>query len=232
MTMTIRFVFSAVAAMCVAPADAALIERLGGRAYYDDIANLTWLQNADEGRGTVFTNGSPGPWPQSTMTWSNAVAWAASLEIEGISGWQLPRGPFGTAFWGFADPIFLANELGNFRSNVLGISPGSSLNPAAPSTVNSNYFLFQNIQAGYYWSEDERQPGTAWAVNLADGGFTDLDKRNFAFAWAVFDGDVDRNTVAEPGTFFLCCLGLVGLVGSIYRRDRVSVQRTHLPSHG
>jgi hypothetical protein len=46
--------------MATSGAEAALVERLGGKAIYDDVANLTWLQDAnyaqtsgydDDGRG-------------------------------------------------------------------------------------------------------------------------------------------------------------------------------------
>ena len=43
--------------------NAALIERLGGLAYYDDVADITWLTDAN--------------------------SWAAGLSIAGIDGWRL-----------------------------------------------------------------------------------------------------------------------------------------------
>ena len=39
-------------------ANAALVERLGGLAYYDTDANLTWLADANAGAGSVFDDGS------------------------------------------------------------------------------------------------------------------------------------------------------------------------------
>ena len=38
-------------------ANAALIERLGGLAYYDTEADLTWLADANAGAGSAFDDG-------------------------------------------------------------------------------------------------------------------------------------------------------------------------------
>jgi hypothetical protein len=37
--------------------DAALVSRLGGLAYYDDVAKLTWLADANAGAGSSYDNG-------------------------------------------------------------------------------------------------------------------------------------------------------------------------------
>jgi len=41
----------------VGTADAALVSRLGGLAYYDDVANLTWLADTNPVNGTAFNYG-------------------------------------------------------------------------------------------------------------------------------------------------------------------------------
>ena len=56
-------------------ADAALVSRLGGLAYYDDVAKLTWLADANAA-GTA-------------MIWADANAWAAGLDVAGVTGWRL-----------------------------------------------------------------------------------------------------------------------------------------------
>ena len=47
------------------------------QAYYDDVADLTWLANANAA-GTTLN------------IWTDANAWAASLNIDGVTGWRLP----------------------------------------------------------------------------------------------------------------------------------------------
>jgi hypothetical protein len=46
------------------------------QAYYDDVADLTWLANANAAG--------------STMDWAAANAWAAGLNVNGVTGWRLP----------------------------------------------------------------------------------------------------------------------------------------------
>jgi hypothetical protein len=46
------------------------------QAYYDDVADLTWLANANAAG--------------MEMDWTTANAWAAGLDIDGVTGWRLP----------------------------------------------------------------------------------------------------------------------------------------------
>ncbi len=57
-------------------------------AYYDTVLNVTWLANANAGAGSSFDDGFSAS--DAQMTWSNAMAWAASLDINGIDEWRLP----------------------------------------------------------------------------------------------------------------------------------------------
>lgn len=71
-------------------ADAALIGRLaataGGmdyQAYYDDVADLTWLADANYAQ-------TSGVDADGRMGWTSAKNWAAGLNIGGVTGWRLP----------------------------------------------------------------------------------------------------------------------------------------------
>jgi len=131
-------------------ANAALVERLGGLAYYDDVADLTWLADANAAQTSGYDT-------DGLMNWATANAWAAGLDIDGIpgaDGWRLPstlqpdsscerqdsRGSFGLNCTG--------SEMGNLFYNVLGGVPGKSIT----TTHNSNYDLFSNVQSFNYWS--------------------------------------------------------------------------------
>ena len=58
-------------------------------AYYDTAVNITWLANANAGAGSTFDNGlNP---TDGRMTWVNANAWAAALNVQGVTGWRLPE---------------------------------------------------------------------------------------------------------------------------------------------
>ena len=68
-------------------ANAALAPRLGGLAYYDDVADLTWLADANAAVGSAYDTYNPG---SGLMNWSDANAWAASLVVDSVGGWRLP----------------------------------------------------------------------------------------------------------------------------------------------
>jgi len=68
--------FATVYSFITLPSEAALFSVFGGQAYYDSAADLTWLTNANAA-GT-------------TMDLAAANAWAASLNIGGVTGWRLP----------------------------------------------------------------------------------------------------------------------------------------------
>lgn len=57
-------------------AQATLIDR-GGGMVYDDVLNITWLQDANQGAGSAFDDGVNTA--DGLMTWDSAVAWADGL---------------------------------------------------------------------------------------------------------------------------------------------------------
>ena len=108
-------------------ANSALLERLGGLAYYDDEADLTWLADANYSQ----TNPSELVEAYGPMYWEQANDWAAILNISGITGWRLPDtlqpdsscddqldgGAFGPQ--GYRHNC-TGSEMGNMFYNVLG----------------------------------------------------------------------------------------------------------------
>jgi len=57
-------------------------------AYYDTTLDITWLADANAGAGSAFDDGSSTT--DGRMTWANANAWAAALDVNGVTGWRLP----------------------------------------------------------------------------------------------------------------------------------------------
>ncbi len=80
--MTKRTVFLG-ALTLAGTAQAALHDR-GGGLIYDDVINVTWLQDANYARTSGYNNSSP-------MDWYQANAWADSLVYGGFDDWRLPR---------------------------------------------------------------------------------------------------------------------------------------------
>ena len=189
--------------MASSSANAALIERLGGLAYYDDQADLTWLADANY----AMTSGHDA---DGRMTWANANAWAAGLDVAGVTGWRLAD----------TDPALSGynqsgSEMGNLFYNVLGGVAGQSIT----MTHNTNYDLFSNVQSSVYWSATEYAPSTgyAWHFNMYFGSQGNLNKTYSYYAWAVQSGDV--SAVPVPAAVWLFGSGLIGLVG-LARRKR------------
>ena len=199
-------------------AEAALFERLGGLAYYDDVADLTWLTDANAAG--------------STMNWADANAWAASLNVNGVEGWRLPvtidvgldgpspnpptvNYPFQGIDYGYN--IITHSELSNMFYNVLGNLAYYDISGVETGCTLPNYCItntgpFSNIQL-VYWSATELAPyhDYAWAFHFGDGAQVVSPKDSNAYAWAVHSGDV--SAVPVPAAIWLFGSGLLGLAG-------------------
>lgn len=174
-------------------ANSALLERLGGLAYYDEDADLTWLTNANTA---------------GIKNWGNANAWATGLNVSGVSDWRLPT--VNTNCIG----VCTTGEFGNMFYNVLGGATGSNIT----STHNANYYLFTNIQSDFYWSSVDISTNYAWGLYF-DGGYQNSNyKPGSYYAWAVHSGDVGASIVPIPSAVWLFGSGLLGLIGVARRK--------------
>lgn len=170
-------------------ANSALVSRLGGLAVYDDVANLTWLADANAA-GTA-------------MNWADSNAWAAGLTVGGVDGWRLATTE--PALSGYNQT---GSEMGNLFYNVLGNSAGSL----------SNTGPFSNVQSTLYWSATEYAPNTsyAWFFSMNFGNQNVTNKSSGYYAWAVQSGDV--SAVPVPAAVWLFGSGLIGLAGFARRK--------------
>ena len=205
-----------VSLLAASGAQATLFTRLGGKAVYDDVAKLTWLQDANYASSSGYDF-------DGQMYWAAAMAWADGLSIGGVDHWRLPGGPM-VSIYNQKD-----SEMGNMFYNVLGGTAGSLIT----TTHNANYNLFKNVVPYYYWSgiDSTMRPGQAfnsdlaWYFNFAGGGQSNHSKGYYFNAWAVHDGDVGGNPVPAPvpapGTLALLGAGLLGWAGVKRSRHRV-----------
>ena len=163
---------------------AALVDMNNDGTIYDTATQLSWLKNTN-------TAGTP-------MTWSQAVAWAASLNtgsgFAGLTGWRLPATTepdatcslqynLGGSFplQGYAYSC-TGSEMGYLYYVSLGNVAGGPLTNTGP---------FTNMQTGPYWSGTVYAPqpaSNAWHFQFYGGVQDTNDQLANYYAWAVRPG--------------------------------------------
>jgi len=176
---------------------ATLFDR-GGGMIYDDVLNITWLQDANLAATNTF--GVGGINADGTMSWNTAQAWIAAMNTAnylGFSDWRLPTtpdagGPF-VFGWDGIQPYsynygynMTTSEMGYmFYVNLgnVGLRPtnynGGSVPDRSPGTFGlANVGPFQNFGQPFpttlaipYWSgtQSVNQPTAAWYFDFYYG---------------------------------------------------------------
>ncbi len=158
-----------------------LIDR-GFGLIYDTERNITWLQDVNYAKTVGHSR-------DGQMTWPNAMAWVASLNYRGITGWRLPnaRNPDGSG------PAIGNNcggsEIGHLYLDVF--------------TNHPHIVEFKNGKLPcIYWTSTEANADEAYAIDLAVLRQGTLWKDPFVerfpnvplsgpvLSWPVHDGDV------------------------------------------
>lgn len=130
---------------------------------YDDVLNITWLQDAGLG---------------GAKNWDNALKWVNNFVFAGYDDWRLPH----------ADPSCegyncTGSELGYLYYIELGNSAGGPLTNTGP---------FINLRDVYYWSGSGNgyptNPDTVWDFNFSNG-YQDNMNCYIIHVWAVRSGD-------------------------------------------
>ena len=190
---------------------AALIGRLGGLAYYDTDADLTWLADAN----------SAG----DMLSLASANTWAGNLIVDGVGGWRLPETlqPDLSCDYQNVDESSGMNctgsEMGNLFYNGLGNTAGSLTNTGP----------FSNLFPAEFWSATKFEPipgidDLAWLFNMGVGAQAWTVDRNLKFAWAMQSGDV--SAVPVPAAIWLFGSGLIGLFGVVRGRGPVETSES------
>lgn len=192
----------------------------GGGLIYDDVLNITWLQDANYAKTSGYDS-------DGLMDWDESVAWADQLVYGGFDDWRLPTTTDGLWVWGYDGTTtggynITSSEMGYmYYVNLGGLGyyatdgthpqPGYGINNSGP---------FVNVQTGYgrYWSGTlyAVDPSAAWTFHFGDGGqllYQLQPVGPFWHAWAVRDGDLGA-PIPEPTTMLLLGSGLVGIAGT------------------
>jgi hypothetical protein len=203
----------ALALACSPFAHATLLDR-GGGLLYDDILNITWLQDANYARTSGYDENGKMNWDQATA-WVNQLGYYDSVRDTTWTDWRLPRTlpinglsyHYTLSYDGSTDvgyrisapgspyPGSLASEMAYMHYNNLG---NKGYYDSGWGLPNPGPFI--NLQAGLipnsdeaYWSSTEYQPNTRHAEFFDFGlGYQNDDEKlnNDHYAWAVRDGDV------------------------------------------
>lgn len=198
---------------------AALFDR-GGGLIYDDVLDITWLQDANYAK-------SNGDDADGQMNWYEATAWAANLNyydsVRDVTygDWRLPitDGTFAPILFAptrcdiVTEEVCRGNELGYMYYYNLGGNRGDDL--------TGNQGLFVNIQNAYWYETDNPlNDSNGYGFQFAEGsggGISSYAKLTiFNSSWAVRDGDV----VPIPAAVWLFGSGLLGLIG-VARRKKI-----------
>lgn len=216
--------------------EAVLYDR-GGGLLYDDVLDVTWLQDANYSKTTAYQGNING-----YMTWNQAQTWAEYLVYHDTvrnvdyTDWRLPlmidmglpgcnASNNGTDCGQNVDTS--TSELAFMFHVNLGLK--SILSESGVYQADYGVFgngniggqfdvgLVHNLQSSAYWFGNEYAPisdGYAWVFYTNYGTQYYLQKYagqwsydNGTYAWAVRDGDVAA-TIPEPNTLWLLLYGL------------------------
>lgn len=213
-TKTIAAFF--VCAVVAGSAQAALHDR-GGGLIYDDIQNITWLQDANYAKSSGFDGGGVLGWAVAN-NWVAHLSYYDSVRDVTYTDWRLPStlqpdATCGSQFDGSHGYSCTGSELGHLFYIDLGGVAGQDIT----HTHNANYSLFSTIQ-GAYWSELRPGGTLAWSFTMGSGyqGTQSTTSANYLSVWAVRDGDVAA--VPEPETYAMMLAGLI-LIGLVKRHN-------------
>ena len=234
-------------------ASAALFDRSGG-LIYDDVLDITWLQDAKYAMTSEYD-------ADGSMTWDDAVTWAGDLEyydsVRDVTwnDWRLPRvlpvngtsyndwlSYDGSTDWGYnigapgsAYPGSTASEMAYMYYNNLGnlaYYDTEGNEQSGWGLLNTGPFI--NLEPYIYWSGTDYAPVSfrAWCFSFGGGddypywsGIQDADMKNYPYYGGTHAWAVRDGDVPIPGTLLLLGSGLAG-IATIRKRWRWTASRT------
>ena len=241
---------AATLALSLAPAAEAALNDRGGGLIYDDVLDITWLQDANlfktlcDASDPIATGFTPVDAADAAaicaadgrMSWDDAEAWMARLNEQnylGYADWRQWAVPTPTNDPTCSDQDFdaagsdsgfdcTASEMGHLFNVTLG-NPDDGTDGCFPNCL-VNTGPFDNFQSSAYWSGTEYapNPGGAWGFDTNFGLQGIGGKGNQLYAWAVRPGDVAAAPAPQPvPALGAWGLGLLGLLLAGLARRRL-----------
>lgn len=214
----------------VGSANAALHDR-GSGLIYDDVLNVTWLQDANYSVTQNRANSNQGD-VNGIMNWFDANTWVANLNyvdtVRNITwdDWRLPNAlPLDSSCSNQSPDIGESSGFGctgNEMGHLFYVDLGGVADQNIMTTHSANFDLFTNWQQNwasgesvFYWTSTYYtgpSGNKAWAFTFKNGSPAPLFVGEEQHAWAVRDGDVAA--IPEPETYgmFLAGLGLLAVL--------------------
>lgn len=214
-------------------ATAALFDR-GNGMIYDDVLDITWLQDANYVATRFAETGGLEGSADGTLSWEDALTWVDQLSYEGYTDWRLasPRledpsdicfAKDGSCEFGYNTSVgelshMFYNNLGN-----LGFFDVEGNEQAGYGALNTSFvdgdsgetIELLNIQEGYWYGEEFGPLTTsAWAFGYSNGYQHGHPKDIANWSWAVRDGDVSAVSavpVPAAGWLFISALGALAI---------------------
>jgi hypothetical protein len=188
-------------------ANAALVSRLSGQAYYDTVLDITWLADANLAATNTFGVGGAG----STMTWDVAQSWIVGMNAAnylGLSNWRLPNADVN------ADNFVVSCSLSTeaiCRDNEMGyMFYQNHVNQSLPAPFTGIAFD--------HWSGTVNPSNSTQGYEFdffqisGDGGSGFFAKTKLDRAWAVASGDPLATPIPAAAWLFGGALGVLGVL--------------------
>jgi hypothetical protein len=217
---------------------ASLVDR-GNGMLYDNVLNVTWLQDANYAKTSGYD-------ADGQMTWAAATTWAANLVYGGFSDWRLATNTpvdgsasynIGNSYNGTTDVGYNITSPNSELAYMYNVNLGLKDHYSNTGIDQANFGIFgngtiggqanvglvNNLQSYAYWSGAEYWTDSvnAWDFITYDGYQNynyENNQYNQFYAWAVRPGDV--SAVPVPAAFWLFGSGLMGLLG-LRRRGNI-----------